>query len=271
MPEESIATKERTTSVRPGLLFHGTSGFPVTEQLITEHGLLASTYTLTPKCEIALDHVTGSPGFLTFWYPTKKEIQRMSMHATWPSTLLPDETREEMRRKVEESDLHDFYKKGALGIIDQAKTMLPASKLGAIAALSSNDISWLNLKLPAYQSGFLENYTTRFDDLVDDVQKVLDRAEVKVFDPSLNNKVLSEHIVQTEAEHYLLGIGENLAFAKADEKRDKPITPKEQKEAEFIKQLEELRGVQFQEPPYERYRTMLISGLESYLDGRRID
>lgn len=277
MPEESVESKEKEIagSTRVRLLFHGTNAetqenIDVRKGFIAEYGLLANKHTLTQSIETALVYAKGGFCLLTFWYPAKNEVQKISVGSTLPSNPIPDKSREEIRDRIKKSDLHDFYKQEYLRIVENTKTILPASRLGAIATLRYNHSSqyaeWFNMSSLSHKDDFLRKYTLALEDLIGDTQKVLDSGDVKFFDPSLNSRKLAEDINRTELEHYLSKIGLNLRYAQHDaQKKAKPFQPKERTDAELAKELEKLREVRFVEPLYERYRSILVLRIETYL------
>ncbi len=262
MTERGTILSERRISSEPNLLYHGTSKYRRAHELLAEHGLLADKPTLTPSLEVALGHL-GTVGYLTFWYPKDGEVEPIKGNSTLPSAPLLEAEREKIRNSIQNYDMSDAEKAPFLYIASTAKTILPNTRLGAIAIIGHDRKNELERYLPSRDKDFLKNYINKRDELIADIEYPLRDADITFIDPTMNLRKLATDIVRTELEHYLLNIGRWLEWIKGQ-------TPgqdydKGKKQTEWESKLAELQGVVFEEESYEAYRNELVNAVSGFL------
>lgn len=272
MPDETTGISEKARDIRPRLLFHGTDS--EAGMFIESHGLLAEGVdaTLTPSIEIAMYY--GESGILTMWYPLKGESKRDYPELAVPTAVLSEENRTKIRNQIKDTtNLSPERKENLLDFITRrARTFLPLSRLGAIINLTEEAEglfhSWDGSKkmdsLEDYETpsigrrlDFLNEYVNNKDEIVGNLEKILNKAKIEYFIPEINNKSLAEDIVRAKFEHYLMYFGLLLSRArKISFAHNRSIT----------KDLSVLEQLHFNEPVYERYRQMLVSGAKRLLE-----
>lgn len=255
---EGTSTPETIEVSRPKLLYHGTANRY--DDLFREHGLFANRHTLTTSLELALDKAPGS-SLLTCWYPKKMEIEQMRYSSTMPAIPLSEEKKNQILEEINKKQLDPDWKDIYAGVVNRAKTLLPNSSLGAIIKLDHRSRINFEGLLPSKEPNFLLNYVKRKEVFVANIEKALNDLEVTFFNPDLNRRRLAEDIVRTELEHYLLEYGRSLTELR---KESKPYLDPQQEQKRWTAALQELQGVNFQEPVYERYRQNLISRIINY-------
>lgn len=255
MDTEIKTPPETRADLGPKLLFHGTSREP-TEDLVSEHGLLANSPTLTPRLELALDHAAGD--MLTCWYPKRGEITPVNLSAHTPTTPLSEEDRSQIIEAIEREHADEWYKTAMIRLVNNARTVLPSSRLGATVLMRGDlDIS-LKRVLPSSKTDMLREYQAKKEAWAEKIKALLDKCEVHIYSEDMTSQKLAEDIVATDFEHHLLKIGAQLKDAK---NRKNESLEKDK----WQKQLATLQEVEFGDPVYDRYRTMLTSGIQSLL------
>jgi hypothetical protein len=265
MAEANAEIVEPLKSNKPRLLYHGSTRAEAAT-FIAEHGLLADKDTLTPVLELAMDYARGGET-LTFWYPKRSEHSQIgSLGPTQPTTPVLEDQRTEIKEKIAQSPLEEEVKQSYLWIVDRARTILPNTRLGAIVTPGTSE--WARLSAYTYSSraeDYLKKYVANSEAMVNQREELLNKAKNIIFvDGNLNIRQLAEDMIRTEVEHYLLHIGYTIRSAKNVAKyQEGAKDPSLQYELEGY--LGQLLSVQFQEPAYERYRTMLISSINAFL------
>lgn len=243
---ETPKTQETHQKKRPRLLFHVSGiGDPALESM-RRFGLVANSPTLTPRLDIATYYSAGD--FLTFWYPQRGEVDHGREESVQtPTQTLTEDMREEMLSEIAKMDIEDFFKNPQLRYVKEATTYLPGRRLGAVAKLgwSRN----LEMILPEDSDRFISQYTKHGEEMTERVREELDRMEIKFLDPNLNKDILLNDIMRTYVEHNLSAMGN---YAR-DSKRSLEI------------KLKTLEDGAFTDPVYERYRRMIISGIQRKL------
>lgn len=256
MDTEIKTPPETKTDLGHKLLFHGTSREP-NEELMSEHGLLAKSPTLTPRLELALSHAAGD--MLTCWYPKRGEVTPVNLSANTPTTPLTEEDRAQIIEKIEQEHADEWYKTAIIRLVNNAKTILPSSRLGATVYMGRGQDGRLQMALPSDREDVLKGYKTKKDAWIEKVKNLLDQCEIHAYDEGMNSQRLAEDIVATNFEHKLLKIGHELRYDK--KQKDKPIDLNMWK-----KQLAMLQEIEFGDPVYDRYRTILTSGIQNLLE-----
>jgi hypothetical protein len=251
MSEPSADTHERVSS-RSKLLFHATGIDDLVPQLLSEYGLAARRHTLTPCLEIAVDHLANN-NLLTVWYPNKAEVVKMSMGATYPTNPIDEEVRQKMLAKVQDADTYfkDAYKR----IIEQATTLLPSTKLGAILGMRGGLESRMLGTYPHRGSDeYFKRYISESSEWIKRLEKDLAHAEVYYIQSGLTTDDIARDIIKADFEHALIEVGEDIDY---DSKKN---------DSEALsKRLDQLKEVEFDNPIHERYRQMLIGKIQRLL------
>lgn len=261
MDGRDVEGQEKIVHNRPRLLLHGTHG-PDKQKLLVEYGLLAQSKRplLTPNLELALNYASHGDGLLTFWYPKHNEVGKIYVDATVPSTPLSEEEKQKIIEGISNSDINEYVKEAYIrNIVNPSNVVLPPSSLGAIARLKSNVSISLLMHLPFHNENFLKKYTSDKEGLLKDMEKGLNMSDVVFFDPKLTIQRLTEDLITSGLEHYLLEVGDLLANFQKREFVSK------QDEANLIKERKKLDEVRFSEKVYERYRVILVSRIAKLL------
>lgn len=235
---------------RPHLLFH-LSGFgeDAVEPMI-KFGLLAKSPTLTPRLDIATHYASGD--ILTFWYPMNGEVTHLLTEDTsTPTRVVTNEMKQTILEDIEHLNMDQWTKTAYTKIIEGARTYLPGKRLRAVAKIPLTQPSRLELLFPEDSDKFISLYTQNGPELREKVKAEIENMNIDFLDPTLTREILADDIVRTYVEHNLLTIGKY---------------PGDNRQI-LEKNLQVLGNGSFEDPVYERYRTMLVARLQKRLQG----
>lgn len=242
---EASKTQEVVAQKRPRLLFHVSGIGETALEPMKKFGLVANRATLTPRLDIGTYYSAGD--CLTFWYPERGEVDHgREARVETPTTELPEHMRGQMLDYISKMDIDDFFKNPQKRFVEQAKTYLPGERLRAVA---KGRVFYLESIFPQESSRFISWYMKEGKEMTKEVREALDDMNIVFLDPTLNKAILADDIVRTYVEHNLSEVGDY----KRDSKRS------------LEKKLKTLEEASFEDPVYERYRKMIISGIQRKL------
>lgn len=260
---------------RPNLLFHITTMDRA--QFMKEHGMIVdNSYHLTPSLELAVSYrhqkVGGGHPVMTFWYPEKQEIVR-SGHpiVTGPSTEVSEGQKDSAIAGIRlNSNLSDDFRTYLIETVKSAEKMLPPSRLKAIITVERYSDLFDNFPREFYENG-LERYADLKErqKLFQEVRACLDGSDVVYLGEGKTLDDLSKDIVRTAVEHDLRTVGWRLQETIDGVKsKDPNYLNVDDLRTTWSKNKKRFESLHLEEPFYERYRNLLVVGIDKFLDNK---